>query len=67
MLKHLIGTDAGLVWQLLSERGKLTIDELSRLTGYRELYVYLALGWLSREDKIHYLEKNDDLYIELNA
>ena len=66
MLKKIIGEDAGLVWQLLSARGMLTIDELKTLTGYREMYVYLTLGWLSRENKIHYLEKDDDLYVELN-
>jgi len=66
MLKELIGSDAGLIWQILTERGTLTIRDLEKLTGYREMYIHLALGWLSRENKISYLEKNDDLYIELN-
>ena len=66
MLKAMIGADAGLIWQLLSERGSLSIDELKKLTGYREEYLYLSLGWLSREGKINYLEKNDDLYVELS-
>jgi len=66
MLKNMIGEDAGFVWQLLSERGSLSISELEKLTGYRKQYVYLALGWLARESKINYLEKNDDLYVELN-
>lgn len=65
MLNNLIGADAGLVWQLLSERGMMTIDDIEKLTGYRQMYVYLTLGWLSRENKIHYLEKNDILYVEL--
>ena len=30
------------------------------------MYIYLALGWLSKENKINYVEKDDDLYIELN-
>ncbi|MFV0419729.1 MAG: winged helix-turn-helix domain-containing protein [Dysgonomonas sp.] len=66
MLKAMIGEDAGLIWQLLSERGSLSIDELEKLTEYRRDYIYLSLGWLSREGKINYFEKNDDLYIELN-
>lgn len=65
MLNNLIGADAGLVWKVLSERGIMTIDDLEKVTGYRQMYVYLTLGWLSRENKIHYLEKDDDLYVEL--
>lgn len=65
MLKAMIGVDAGLIWQLLSERGSLSIGELEKLTGYRKEYIYLALGWLSRENKINYLEKNNDLHVEL--
>lgn len=66
MLKNMIGADAGLIWRMLSERGVLSISELERLTGYRKQYIYLSLGWLSRENKINYLERNDDLYVELN-
>ncbi len=66
MLKEIIGFDAVLIWQLLSEKGTLTIDEIKMLTGYREMYVHLALGWLSRENKINYLELNDNISIELN-
>ena len=65
MLKAMNGVDAGLIWQLLSERGSLSIGELEKLTGYRKEYIYLALGWLSRENKINYLEKNNDLHVEL--
>jgi len=66
MLNNLIGADARLVCQLLCERGMMTIDDIEKITGYRQMYVYLTLGWLSRENKIHYLEKNDNLYVELN-
>lgn len=65
MLKELIRSDTVLLSQLLSSHGMLTMKELEKLTGYREMYIYLALGWLSSEDKIRYLEKNDDLYVEI--
>jgi len=65
MLNTLIGEDAGLVWNLLSKKGMLTIQELIRLTGYRESYIHLALGWLSRENKICYLEQDDNLMVAL--
>lgn len=66
MLKDMIGKDAGLILQILAEQGSLSISELEKLTGYRKEYIYLSLGWLSREDKINYQDKDDGLYIELN-
>jgi len=65
MLKELIRADTVFLSQLLSFHGMLTIKDLEKLTGYREMYIYLALGWLSKEDKIRYLEKDDDLYVEI--
>lgn len=67
MIKKMIGEDAGLIWQLLAERGSLPVGELEIMTGYRQQYIYLALGWLSREGKVNYVEKNEDLYVELNC
>ena len=66
MLKELINSDTKLICDTLAEKGMLTIHALEVITGYREMYIYLALGWLSKENKINYVEKNDDLYIELN-
>ncbi len=67
MLKELINSDTKLICDTLAEKGMLTIHDLEVITGYREMYIYLALGWLSKENKINYVEKNDDLYIELNT
>jgi len=67
MLKEIIGVDAGFIWRLLSEKGRLSIEELEKLTGYREMYIHLALGWLARENKINYLELEDTLSVELNG
>lgn len=66
MLKELISYDAEFILQLLSEKGYLTIDEIEKLTGYREMYIHSALGWLSAESKINYRERDDILYVELN-
>ena len=44
----------------------LTIAEILELTGYNESSTHLALGWLSKEDKIHFTYKDDVLYVELN-
>ncbi|MDR2954708.1 MAG: winged helix-turn-helix domain-containing protein [Prevotella sp.] len=65
MLNELIRADTTFIIQLLSSYGTLAIKELEELTGYREMYIYLALGWLSKEDKVRYLEKDDGLYVEI--
>lgn len=66
MLKREIGVDARLVTRLIGEHKELSIAELQNLTGYREAYINLVLGWLLKEDKILYKEKDDGLYIQSN-
>lgn len=65
MLTEIIGSDAGLIWQLLSERKRLTVKDFATLTGYREMYIYLPLGWLARENKIVFLQSAEDMFVEL--
>jgi len=65
MLTEIIGSDAGLIWQLLSERKRLTIRDFVSLTGYREMYIYLPLGWLARENKIIFSQSAEDMFVEL--
>lgn len=67
MLKNDIGINAGVIWQLLSDEGALSIRQVGELTGYNDKNIYLALGWLSRENKIQFIYKNEILYIELNS
>ena len=66
MLKQLIAQDAEIVFQLLANRKSLTINEIRKLTDYQELYICLVLGWLSKDNKINYLDTDNDLCIELN-
>ena len=66
MYKNDIGINAGVIWHLLSEKGELSIREIGEMTSFREAFIYLALGWLSRENKIHFYEKTGVVYIELN-
>jgi hypothetical protein len=65
MLTEIIGSDAGLIWRLLSERKRLTIRDFVSLTGYREMYIYLPLGWLARENKIIFSQSAEDMFVEL--
>ncbi len=67
MLKQDIGINAGTIWHLLSKKGKLTLREIGELTNYKDTLILLALGWLSREDKIEFSEKNEVIYIKLKS
>lgn len=66
MLKSDIGINAGIIWNLLAEKGKLTIREIGELSEFKDTLINMALGWLSRENKIRFFDENDHLYIELN-
>lgn len=67
MMKNDIGINAGTIWHILSTNDMLNIRELGELTGYNERNIYLALGWLSRENKIEFILKNEILYFSLNS
>ena len=60
-----VGINAGAIWSLLSEKGKLSIREIGELTNFREQFIYLAFGWLLREDKIRFFEEKGVVYVEL--
>lgn len=46
------GRNAGLVWDALNNHGALTESQLIELTGLRSYELYIAIGWLARENKI---------------
>ncbi len=63
MIKSNIGTNAGLVWNALNEKGKLTIKELVKATKLNTEKVNMALGWLSRENKVFFEEVDGTLFV----
>ncbi|MDU1890837.1 MAG: winged helix-turn-helix domain-containing protein [Dysgonomonas sp.] len=65
MLKEDIGLNSGIIWHLLFDNGTLSVRQIGELTGYKDKMIVLSLGWLAREDKINFVEKNDTIYIEL--
>lgn len=60
-----IGLSAGVIWQLLKENGAMGIVELRTSAEIKAATVMLALGWLAREDKIHFFEQSGDWFVEL--
>lgn len=49
----LVGTLAGAIWNALNENGTLNTKDLKKVTKIKtDKDLYLALGWLLREDKV---------------
>lgn len=66
MEKRHIGTNAGIIWNLLSDKQRWTAELLSKETGLSKKDVYSAIGWLAREDKIEITKSEDgedDFYL----
>ena len=61
-----IGLNAGVIWHLLFDNGKLTVRKIGEMTGYDGMNICLALGWLAREDKISFINSDGSIYFELN-
>jgi len=55
-----IGTNAGIIWNLLSKGGKMNIDKIARVSGLTEKEILIAIGWLSRENKIEFEESSEE-------
>jgi hypothetical protein len=60
-----IGEAAGVVWQLLSSNGPLTVAKLVKATGQPRDTVMQAIGWLAREDKLNITDERRGRVIAL--
>jgi hypothetical protein len=56
-----IGFSAGLIWQFLSEHGESSPIKIKSNLGLSNTLLYLALGWLARENKVN-IERLDHSY-----
>lgn len=65
MIKKEISVNAGILWRLLNDKGILSLRELGEKTNFNSLNIGMALGWLSKENKINFTEKEGILYVEL--
>ncbi len=52
-MKDRIGQVAGQIWHLLNEQGELPSIKIKAQLGLSNTMLYLALGWLSRENKVN--------------
>ena len=60
-----IGLNAGIIWDILSEKGALSLDQLGNLTGLDQCFLSYSLGWLAKEQKVSFYEKRGKTYVAL--
>lgn len=56
MKKNMVGTNAGIIWELLSKTGENSIADIVESTGLKKDEVNMALGWLLKEEKITFIK-----------
>ena len=59
-----IGENAGLIWNAL-QNGAQGLKALKKATKLKNDELFLALGWLAREGKLTFEEKEADLFVAL--
>ena len=60
---ELIGTNAGLVWNVLNEGGKMSFKAVKKATKIKaEKDMYAAFGWLAKEGKLAFEEIEGEIY-----
>lgn len=53
-MNETVGTLAGAVWTALNEKGALASKDVKKAAGLKsDKELYLAMGWLLREDKLN--------------
>jgi len=63
---ELIGTNAGLVWNVLNEGGKMNVKDVKKATKIKaDKDLYAALGWLAKEGKLSFEEVEGDVFVVL--
>ena len=60
-----IGETAGAVWEALSKDGPLTFAALMEEVNAPQSLFFMAIGWLSREEKLQFESANGDYVVRL--
>jgi hypothetical protein len=61
-----IGAAAGRIWQYLAEHREATLRQLQRGTTLPERLLHMGVGWLAREDKLHFVQERGVLKLALH-
>lgn len=62
-----IGQIAGKIWNVLQSQQDMTPTNLKKATGADDKMLWLALGWLAREDNIEIAKNKASYKISLKA
>lgn len=65
MIKELIGDNAGKIWKLLKDSGQLSASAVKKAADMNDKDLYMALGWLAREEKVIFEMKRNQLLVDL--
>jgi len=65
MEKNIIGQYAGIIWNYVDKQRETTITELKKATNLHIKDIYLALGWLARENKIFFWNAKGELFVSI--
>ncbi|MCR5533836.1 MAG: winged helix-turn-helix domain-containing protein [Bacteroidaceae bacterium] len=61
-----VGTLAGAVWTALNENGALATKDVKKAAGLKsDKELYLAMGWLLREDKLNVADNGKTITLSL--
>ncbi|MEM2933818.1 MAG: winged helix-turn-helix domain-containing protein [Methanocellales archaeon] len=71
-MEHKIGETAGIVWRYLQKHGRTPITKLISDVSFEAKIekntVYMAIGWLARENKLNFsfdsLERRCDVWLK---
>ena len=62
-----IGEAAGSVWKLLAEQGPLPFEDLANGLGEDRDLASMAIGWLARENKLHFEREGRNVILSLKG
>jgi Winged helix-turn-helix domain (DUF2582) len=63
--EYKIGETAGAIWETLAKDGPLTFAALMEEVNVPQSVFFMAIGWLSREEKLRFEPANGDYLIRL--
>lgn len=65
-MNDFIRFNAESIWTFISEKGKMTFGQIGKHTLCRNFIIFMPIGLLLKEGKIHVEDKNGILYFRLN-
>ena len=65
MEKVKIGFNAGKLYKFIEENREVKLTVLKKTTKMDIKDMYLALGWLARENKIHFFDLEGDMAVSI--